>query len=272
MESFILRLFREGNSHGCITALSDSPESFVRGFSHIEKTMKALYVRKLHLWPRFHLDVSRTLSQHRPSVIELYQPLTPLMKGVQDAIVEVIDACIIELKHDNKIDLAEVTTDTALTKAFDVLVRKELLPIWHRVSPKSKQLVSDLGTLRQLLTHLVCHDCITFYRFLSMVRAEAKAHLSLWLYTDAANRLFKFAKERIYVIHSDSDGKQGDLSSKPTSKVLLCQTARVRLLLLSASGCSWRNWLCGVHRVCGVKFMCVVCIMCGYQIHAVSVT
>jgi DNA excision repair protein ERCC-4 len=53
-EAFILRLYRLNNHEGFIKGFSDNPEALARGFNGVEKTMKALWVRKLFLWPRFH--------------------------------------------------------------------------------------------------------------------------------------------------------------------------------------------------------------------------
>lgn len=47
--------------------------------------------------------------------------------------------------------MEEMTVDNALFRNFDKIVRGQLDPIWHRVGPKTKRLVSDLTTLRLLL-------------------------------------------------------------------------------------------------------------------------
>lgn len=51
-----------------------------------------------------------------------------------------------------QVDLEDLTIDNALFRNFDKIVRAQLNPIWHRVGPKTKRLVSDLTTLRKLLT------------------------------------------------------------------------------------------------------------------------
>ena len=54
-EAFVVRLFRSGNRRGFVRALTDRPGDLTRGFHAIERAMKALMVRHLNLWPRFHL-------------------------------------------------------------------------------------------------------------------------------------------------------------------------------------------------------------------------
>ena len=53
-ESFILRLYRQKNKTGFVKAFSGSPVSFSQGFCQVERVMKNLFIRHLHLWPRYH--------------------------------------------------------------------------------------------------------------------------------------------------------------------------------------------------------------------------
>lgn len=100
-ESFILRLFRQRNKTGFIKALSDMPETLSQGFARLEKTLKYLYLRKVFFWPRFQVTVARSLEKHHIDVIELKCQLTPKMKRIQHAIIEVMDACLLEIRRLN---------------------------------------------------------------------------------------------------------------------------------------------------------------------------
>lgn len=53
---------------GFIRAFSDNPNAFAAGFNRIEKVMKALRVRRLLLFPRFHQAVKDSLEPHAPQV------------------------------------------------------------------------------------------------------------------------------------------------------------------------------------------------------------
>ena len=50
-----------------------------------------------------------------------------------------------------QVETDDFSIEHAIFRAFDVVVRRQLDPIWHRVSAKTKQLVGDLTTLRNLL-------------------------------------------------------------------------------------------------------------------------
>ena len=207
-EGFILRIFRQSNRHGFIKAFSDEPHTLASGFFGLDKIMKALHLRSLALYPRFHLAVQASLSSAAaasPDVHEMYQPLTPAMDLIQRALIECIDLCLSALKQENKLgaSILNVSIDTGLTTAFDVIVRRELDPIWHKVSPRSRQLVADLAALRQCIGYLINYDAVTFYRYLLTVRAQCQAsNYSMWLLTEPADRLFKQAKSRVYHFES----------------------------------------------------------------------
>ena len=90
-----------------------------------------------------------------PTVIELSISLSPQMQTIQNALLECIEVCLSELKRANPtLDMEEWTPDAALHRNFDVTVRRLLDPIWHRVSWKTKGIVSDLTTLRRILQYL----------------------------------------------------------------------------------------------------------------------
>ena len=60
--------------------------------------MKALWVRKLLLWPRFQQSINRALGTNPADVVELAVRMTPAMEGIQHAISELIRASLRELK------------------------------------------------------------------------------------------------------------------------------------------------------------------------------
>ena len=84
-----------------------------------------------------------------------------------------------------------------LLKSFDEIVRGQLNPIWHTVPRRTKMIVADLATLRNLAVGLLRYDCVTFLRYLESLRA-ADGAASLWLFDDAAFAVFDQAKRRVY--------------------------------------------------------------------------
>ena len=78
-EAFIIRIYtsQKRRSECFIKAFTDSPEGLLSGFAKIDKTLKALQVRQLYLYPRFHDFVRNELEKHPPDVEELHQPLSP---------------------------------------------------------------------------------------------------------------------------------------------------------------------------------------------------
>ncbi len=123
------------------------------GFSPLAATLRNLFLRKASLWPRFHVTVAKSLEgRKRAEVIELEVPMTDSMRDIQSAVLECVEVSISELKKANSgLEMDDWNVDTALHKSFDVIIRRQLDSVWHRVSWRTKQIVNDLTVLRQIL-------------------------------------------------------------------------------------------------------------------------
>ncbi|KAI0475917.1 DNA repair endonuclease XPF [Xylariaceae sp. FL0804] len=208
LEAFILRIYRQKNKTGFLKAFSDSPDPFTVGFSPLATMMKNMFLRKVSLWPRFHVTVAGSLEgKKKAEVIELEVPMTESMKDIQTAIMECVEVSIHELKKGNSglLEMEDWNLDSALLKNFDVMVRRQLDPNWHRVSWKTKQIVSDLTVLRGLLHSLLSFDCVSLLQHLDTIHAahspqpgSTRQNQSPWLFLDAAHTIFSTAKQRVY--------------------------------------------------------------------------
>uniref|UniRef100_A0A5F9CN18 DNA repair endonuclease XPF n=1 Tax=Oryctolagus cuniculus TaxID=9986 RepID=A0A5F9CN18_RABIT len=175
-EAFILRLFRQKNKRGFIKAFTDNAVAFDTGFCHVERVMRNLFVRKLYLWPRFHVAVHSFLEQHKPEVVEIHVSMTPAMLAIQTAILDILNACLKELKcHNPTLEVEDLSLENAIGKPFDKTIRHYLDPLWHQLGAKTKSLVQDLKILRTLLQYLSQYDCVTFLNLLESLRATEKA-------------------------------------------------------------------------------------------------
>ncbi|KAL2713079.1 DNA repair endonuclease XPF isoform X1 [Vespula squamosa] len=199
-EAFAVRLYRQTNKTGFIKAFSNSALSFTFGFSNVERVMKTLFVKKLYLWPRFHTIVNNSLSKLKPEVLEFHVKITTKMLHIQTALLDAMNYVVKELKRINKyLDLEELTVENAIAKKFHKQLQSQLDPVWHQLSTTTKQLLSDLKTLRGLLMSLTYKDCVSFYSTLNSLRTMDYAMQSSgWLMLDAVENLFKYAKERVY--------------------------------------------------------------------------
>ncbi|CAI5709940.1 unnamed protein product [Peronospora farinosa] len=203
MEAFILRLYRERNREGFIKGFCDDSVALSSGFNRMEQVLKHLYVRNVFLYPRFHVAVNSCLEKHQPEVYEIEVAFSPSMKIMQEALLVALEATVKELQRSTKsLDAADLTMDKALAKSFSNFIRRQLDPLWHKLPVKTKQLVGDLSTLRQLLAYLPHYDAISFYSFLVNYQTMngQQRYPSQWLFTDAADRLLSASKERLYQI------------------------------------------------------------------------
>lgn len=203
IEAFIIRLYREQNREGFIKAFSDDASALASGFNKMEQVLKHLYVRHAFLYPRFHVSVNDCLAARQPEVFEIEVAFTPLMRAMQEAILVALEATIKELQRSTKaLDASELTMQRALAKSFGATIRRQLDPLWHKLPVKTKQLVNDLSTLRQLLAYLPRYDAISYYAFLlnhEHVSGQQRFP-SPWLFTEAADKLLSAAKERLYQV------------------------------------------------------------------------
>lgn len=207
-EAFILRIFQAQKKpfgSGFVKAFTESPDQLMAGFAKVDKILKALHVRRLYLYPRFHHSIREELERHPPTVTELHQELSPLQKEIQNAIAAAVQSCIRELKTSTSLlewNDTELSVENCVTTNFDRAISRQLEHDWHRLKPQTKQLVQDLRTLRTLFQSLIQYDCISFWKLINSIRimSAASRHPSMWLLTPAADMLFRKAKERVYKI------------------------------------------------------------------------
>jgi DNA excision repair protein ERCC-4 len=184
IESFVIRVFRDNNRTGFIKGFSEEPEMMQGGFGRIERIMRTLYVKKLHLWPRFRLEITEALEKRpQPEVIELKMELTVNMRAIQNAILVCLNTCLTELKKAcPNLDAELMTLENGLFSNFDNSIRHQLDPDWHRVSPRAKAMLNDLGIIRKLLDYLIRYDAFSFYYLLLKLQATSSSQTTpaLW--------------------------------------------------------------------------------------------
>ncbi|KAM9336609.1 DNA repair endonuclease XPF [Symphorus nematophorus] len=202
-EAFILRLFRQKNKTGFIKAFTDKATAFSSGFCQVERVMRNLFVKKLYLWPRFQASVNTALDRHKPEVVELHVSLTPAMRAIQSSILDIMSACLKELKRYNpSLEAEDLSLENTLGNAFEKTIRHYLDPLWHQLGAKTKALVQDLKVLRVLLLYLTQYDCVTFLNLLESLRSSQKifGSNSGWLFLDSSTSMFVNARGRVYRI------------------------------------------------------------------------
>ncbi|EME87238.1 uncharacterized protein MYCFIDRAFT_212808 [Pseudocercospora fijiensis CIRAD86] len=208
LEAFIVRIYRQKNKKGFLKAFSDQPEPFTTGYQPLTSILRNLFLRKPILYPRFHVTVAKSLEGKRKAeVIELEVPMTDAMRDIQNAVLECVEVSISELKKMNTgtIEMEDWNLDSALHRSFDSIVRRQLDPVWHRVSFRTKMIVRDLTMLRTILHSLLTLNAVDFNKYLDTVLAasspppnSSRKDVSPWLFLDAAHTLFDSAKRRVY--------------------------------------------------------------------------
>lgn len=219
-ESFVVNLYRDENEWGFIKAFSDEPELFT-GFTPLASTLKNLRVQRVYLWPRFHIEVSASLTKHgraltnrqkkeieaRRLVTEINVRMTSKQQKIQQALLSCIKACIMELKR-HVPDLVTEYWDIANIHDpdFGRRIRAVIDQHSHRVSETAKQLSFDIGTLITFLRLLVEVDSVTYYqRVQDHVDANVRrltnglnTMMAPWLNLDESDTVISNAKARAF--------------------------------------------------------------------------
>ncbi|GJC97292.1 DNA repair protein [Colletotrichum higginsianum] len=222
LEAFILRIYRQKNKAGFLKAFADNPDPFSTGFSPLTTMMRNLFLRKASLWPRFHVTVAQSLEGKKTAeVIELNISMSQATRDIQNAILECVEVSIHELKKGNTgLEMEDWNLDSALHKNFDVIIRRQLDPNWHRVSWKTRQIVNDLSVLRGMLQSVLTLDAVSFLQHLDTIHAahspppgSTRQNQSPWLFLDAAQTIFETARRRVYSASSKAATADANIDS-----------------------------------------------------------
>ncbi|KAJ6573223.1 hypothetical protein B0H10DRAFT_2168607 [Mycena sp. CBHHK59/15] len=211
LEAFIVRLYREKNKLAFLKAFTDQPEHIMSGFSPLKTIMKELQLNSVHIYPRFQEDIKKSLERRKADAWEIAQNMTENMADIHHAIIQCMTATLADLKRTNTaLDLDDFKVENAYFRSFDVIVRRQLDSVWHKIGPTTKQLVTDLGILRRLLLYLLTYDPLQFQAYLETLIAVntvtilgVKGHKSPWMMSDAAHIIFEVAKRRCYTVSSN---------------------------------------------------------------------
>lgn len=210
-EAFIISLYREKNNIGFIKAFSDDAEYLYGSSSKIQRLLKILHLKRLYLWPRFHVLVSTILNKKQPEVIEISQKMPQSMIDLQKALLVAMKVCVTELKKSTPSLDIELNLENGIYQPIDKIVKKQLEADWYNVKVRVKELISDLSNIRKLLMNLLQHDSLTFYKILNAIRFSSPE--SFWLQSTEANHLFQKSRNRIYKIFKDNKPNENKVIS-----------------------------------------------------------
>jgi len=119
-----------------------------------------------------------------------------------------------------QLDLDDFNIENTYFKNFDRIVRARLDSVWHKVSPKTKQLVRDLDTLRKLLDLLLTADPIDLLEYIENIigsyskKADDPNPLQYlerpaWLESDHGATLIAVSKARCFKVQPKQPQHKG---------------------------------------------------------------
>ncbi|KAJ1450062.1 hypothetical protein M885DRAFT_489038 [Pelagophyceae sp. CCMP2097] len=220
LESFVVRVLRQKNGDAWVRAVSDEPEAFIRGFARLEKTMKALELQRVALWPRFEARTAQSLDRFAPRVYELRATLSAKTKRAQLAVVVSLEACLAELRSlaAGNVDAANYNGDSTRFDAkffcgggYDAYARAVAGSVFNsaRIAARTKQLLGELDGFREMLNAVSRYDAVAFYSLAISVQAAASGQRfpSKWVQQHAiVDELVASARERVYEMEAGGKG------------------------------------------------------------------
>ena len=215
-DAFAAALARSAAPQAWLRALSDAPPAFLGGFARAERVLGALRLRRLRLWPRFEATVKEALrfsssesgggddgrgddegrngeqkstsSSSLPvQVVELAVRPTPEMASAYEAIADLMDACLRELRRcpalASAADSALLTLEGAgVLPSSDAAIANALEAAGMRgggagggggaSGARARGAAADLRTLRALADALLRLDAVSFLRRLETLRVS----------------------------------------------------------------------------------------------------
>lgn len=78
------------------------------------------------MFHRFQASVNTALDRHKPEVVELHVSLTPSMRAIQSSILDIMSACLKELKQYNPtLEAEDLSLENTLGNAFEKVRTQE---------------------------------------------------------------------------------------------------------------------------------------------------
>ena len=205
-ESFILRMIKEKSPETSFHCITDSPDTFIHKSIDLNMLLKNLCINTVWLWPRFHVQVQKDLTEKAPlEVVEMQAKLPRSVAALQNSFISIIDDMISELK--NKLPKQQPGTSFELSAAGVIagsLSRyiKEEIGSTNTISSTIKQVLSELEVLKKLLNKLHSMTSVDFLEHLEYQIQIAEGSIggaapSSWLMSAGARLLLPQAKSRI---------------------------------------------------------------------------
>lgn len=236
-EHFVLKLYRAGNAAGYVHAFSEAAPALSRGFHPAEKLMRALYVSRLSLWPRFHVSVKAALAR-APDLVDLSVALPPRMAALVSALRACVSAVLTDLRlATGEVDFSELYRGEdggrkVLVYNFDDVVRRQVEGREGRASSRVRALVADLTSLRTLLRDAFEVNAVAFYQHVVTVRHAAERGNS-WLVRKEAQKAVQMARARVWIVRKVRP--VADTATDEETLNLVGEDAEVELGLRGAS-------------------------------------
>ncbi|CAD6192574.1 unnamed protein product [Caenorhabditis auriculariae] len=194
-ESFVLRLYREKKRDGLVKAFTDLP-SAVSSLGQLQRLVDRLYVKHVHLMPRFSVAIEEELSANQLRSALFSVDVSASMRRVHRTLLDLIKVCVKDLRacsttarQAQSEPLEEITHVPWVTTALERKLREKR----SFLTDKQSRLLHDTSVLRDLLQMAENLDAATLLSKLLQMKGDKQTveESSGWLMTPTAARMIE---------------------------------------------------------------------------------
>ena len=201
-EAFIVRLFREASGRGLFVGLSEKPHAVVS--QKLDTYVSSFHLSEVIVIPRFHELVKQHLDALPPvEVLQHESLLSPSQADIQNSLLSIVEASMEEIRKSG----CEIINNSATLMSNSgkelYLLRRNLEPVWMKLSWNARQIISDLSVIRKLLVALVKYHSVCFRTLLVQEQHSGSKSSSPWWFSESALKVVKLSKDRLLEAPTD---------------------------------------------------------------------
>lgn len=146
------------------------------------------------------MRIADELNQSQLDLVEVFAPMTKEMGDIYHALQRLIVVLVKEVhKSFPALDIPVPDVNNSLSENWYSLISGQLLGQWLSIGARSKQLISDLSSLKKMASYLMHYDCVTFNRYVETLRSEKIGEFSAWMFENDADLVFGKTRSRVFV-------------------------------------------------------------------------
>ena len=178
-----------------VRAITEAPEQFD---NRLERVMRSLFISRVSMYPRFHVDVDSSISRSCPvDICEVKVKMSPARRKCQVLLLDLISGCLRHLLALNPhLDPEQFPLDSVFVKGFSQRVLNQVEATWRTLSPQSSACLQAIRDFKHLIN--VLFTCVKFMDFRRELQSFYNRETgAFWMSLDSAELLCRLVQDSI---------------------------------------------------------------------------